>query len=54
VLVDDGVATLEGAIPDDSLREGLKVLVENVPGVKGVHDHLAWIEPNSGLYMGAQ
>jgi CBS domain-containing protein len=54
VLVDDGVATLEGAIPDDSLREGLKVLVENVPGVKGVHDHLAWIEPNSGLYMGMQ
>jgi len=54
VLVDDGVATLEGAIPDDSLREGLKVLVENVPGVKGVHDHLAWIEPNSGLYMGVQ
>ena len=51
VTVEDGVATLEGAIPDDSLRDGLKVLVENVPGVKSVHDHLAWIEPNSGLYM---
>jgi len=53
VTVDEGVATLEGAIPDDSLREGLKVLVENVPGVKSVHDRLAWIEPNSGLYMTA-
>jgi CBS domain-containing protein len=52
VTVEDGVATLEGAIPDDSLREGLKVLVENVPGVKRVDDHLAWVEPNSGLYMG--
>ncbi len=51
VTVEDGVATLEGAIPDDSLRDGLKVLVENVPGVKQVHDHLAWVEPNSGLYM---
>ena len=54
VTVEGGVATLDGSIPDDSLREGLKVLVENVPGVKIVHDHLAWIEPNSGLYMSAQ
>jgi len=23
-------------------------MVENVPGVKGVKDKLAWIEPNSG------
>jgi CBS domain-containing protein len=52
VTVTDGVATLEGAIPDDSLREGLTVLVENVAGVKTVRDHLAWVEPNSGLYMG--
>jgi CBS domain-containing protein len=53
VTVEDGVATLEGAIPDDALRDGLKVLAENVPGVKGVRDRLAWIEPNSGLYMNA-
>ena len=52
VTVAEGVATLEGAIPDDSLREGLRVLVENVPGVKSVRDRLAWVEPNSGLYMG--
>ncbi len=51
VRVEGGVATLEGAIPDEGLREGLKVLVENVPGVKRVEDRLAWIEPNSGAYI---
>jgi CBS domain-containing protein len=51
VVVKDGVATLDGSIPDDSLRVGLAALVETVPGVKAVHDRLAWIEPNSGLYM---
>jgi len=29
--VEDGVVTLEGAISEDSLRGGLKVLVENSP-----------------------
>jgi CBS domain-containing protein len=53
VVVENGVATLEGAISDDSLRGGLKVLAENVPGVKAVHDRLAWIEPNSGFYVDA-
>lgn len=53
VVVEEGVATLEGAIPDESLRAGLRVLAENVPGVKAVHDRLAWIEPNSGIYMNA-
>ena len=53
VVVENGVATLEGAISDDSLRGGLKVLAENVPGVKAVHDRLAWIEPNSGFYVNA-
>ena len=50
VEVQEGVATLEGAIPEEGLRLGLKVLAENVPGVKAVRDRLAWIEPNSG-YM---
>ena len=52
-VVENGTATLEGAIPDESMREGLKVLVENVAGVKAVRDRMAWIEPNSGLYMTA-
>jgi hypothetical protein len=31
-----------------SPRAGLRVLVENVPGVKAVQDRGAWTEPNSG------
>jgi CBS domain-containing protein len=53
VAVENGVATLDGSIPEETMREGLKVLAENVPGVKAVRDRLAWIEPNSGLYLGA-
>jgi CBS domain-containing protein len=51
VAVKDGVATLVGAIPAESMRDGLKALAEGVSGVKAVRDDLAWIEPNSGLYM---
>jgi CBS domain-containing protein len=51
VAVHDGVATLEGTIPDGNMREGLKTLVENVPGVRKVHDKTAWIEPNSGAFI---
>jgi CBS domain-containing protein len=53
VVVDHGSVTLEGAISDVGSRDGLKVLAENVPGVKSVHDRLAWIEPNSGYYVPA-
>jgi CBS domain-containing protein len=53
VVVDHGVVSLEGAISDVASRDGLKVLAENVPGVKSVHDRLAWIEPNSGYYVPA-
>jgi len=51
VDVAGGIVTLEGCIADDRLRGALKVLVENVPGVKGVKDKLAWIEPNSGYLV---
>ena len=54
IVVESGVATLEGTIFQDSLREGLKVLAENVAGVKSVRDQLAWIEPNSGYLVGMQ
>ena len=47
----DGIVTLEGAIADDRLRPALRVLCENIAGVKGVKDHLAWIEPNSGYLV---
>ena len=53
VAVDKGVVTLQGSIPDETIRPGLRVLAENVAGVRKVHDELAWIEPNSGTYMSA-
>jgi CBS domain-containing protein len=54
VRVENGVVSLEGAVSDNSLRGGLKVLAENVAGVNAVHDRLAWIEPNSGYYVPAK
>jgi CBS domain-containing protein len=51
VEVANGVVTFAGAITDERLRDGLKVIAENTPGVAAVHDHMAWIEPNSGVFM---
>ena len=49
--VEHEIVTYEGAISDDRLRDGLRVLAENIPGVKKVRDRLAWIEPNSGMIV---
>jgi hypothetical protein len=51
VVVRDGAVGLWGVITDDRAREAFVVAAENVPGVKAVHDHLAWIEPMSGLIL---
>jgi len=48
VVVKDGVAEIWGTIMDERERQGCIVAVENVPGVKQVHDHLVWVEPMSG------
>jgi CBS domain-containing protein len=53
VEVQAGVVTFDGAITDERLRGALKVIAENTPGCVGVHDHMAWIEPNSGFFMAA-
>jgi hypothetical protein len=45
------VVELWGVITDDRARDAFKVLAENVPGVTAVRDHLAWIEPTSGLVL---
>ena len=52
VEVEGGVVTYTGAITDERLRDGLKVIAENTPGVAQVRDRMCWIEPNSGYYMG--
>jgi CBS domain-containing protein len=51
VVVRDGVVALWGVITDERAREAFNVAAENVPGVKAVHDHLAWIEPMSGMVL---
>jgi CBS domain-containing protein len=51
VEVANGVVTFGGSITDQRLRDGLKVIAENTPGVTAVHDHIAWIEPNSGVVI---
>ena len=49
VVVRDGVVELWGVIIDERQRAALKVAAENIPGVKAVKDHMAWIEPVSGM-----
>src|SRR5262249_8504924 len=49
VVVHDGVVELWGTITDDRARAAFMVAAENVPGVKEVRDHLAWVDPMSGL-----
>lgn len=43
--VTEGVARLTGAILDERQRNAVRVAAENVPGVRGVTDEMAWIPP---------
>jgi CBS domain-containing protein len=51
VIVKDGVVELWGTITDERERQAVVVAAENVPGVKGVRDHLVWIDATSGLVI---
>lgn len=51
VTVRKGIVDLWGTILDERERKALIVAVENVPGVKTVHDHLVWLEPMSGIFV---
>ena len=53
VRVENGVVELHGAITDDRERLALRILAENVPGVKEVRDRLTWVEPLSGFVVPA-
>jgi CBS domain-containing protein len=50
-VVRDGVVELWGTITDERERTALVVATENVPGVKAVHDRLAWVDPTSGMVI---
>ena len=49
VTVRNGVVELWGVVTADHQREAAGVVAENIPGVKNVVNHVAWIEPNSGM-----
>jgi CBS domain-containing protein len=51
--VKNGIVELRGAVTDDRERAGLRVIAENTPGVRGVHDRLIWVEPISGTVIEA-
>ena len=53
ITVNDGVVCLDGVVLEEKEREALRVVAENAPGVKGVEDHLVWVEPVSGLVVHA-
>jgi CBS domain-containing protein len=51
VIVRGGIVHLSGIITDERSRQAAIVCVENIAGVKKVHDHLCWVDPMSGLYF---
>lgn len=51
VTVKDGMVDLWGTITDERERQALIVAAENVPGVKEVRDHVAWVDAMSGLVL---
>ena len=51
-IVRDGTIELWGTITDERQRQALVVAAENVPGVKDVRDHLAWVDAASGIVVG--
>lgn len=48
VTVRDGVAEVWGTVLYETERRAICVMIENVPGVKAVMDHMVWVEPYTG------
>ncbi len=51
VTVAAGVVDIWGTITNEEERHGIRVVVENTPGVKKVNDHLVYIEPYTGTVI---
>ena len=49
IAVTNGTVELSGTITDERERMALRVVCENIAGVKSVIDHLAWVDPLSGM-----
>ena len=54
VVVRDGVVELWGTISDERERQAIIVAAQNTPGVKDVQDHMVWVEPTTGMVIGAK
>lgn len=52
ITVRDGIVDLWGSITDERARQALIVAAENISGVRGVKDHLAWVDVTSGMVIG--
>jgi CBS domain-containing protein len=52
VRVENGVATFTGCLIDERDRAALRILAENVPGVKSVRDTMTLIDPYTGTVLG--
>jgi len=51
VVVKNGVVHLTGVLTDERERYAINVLVENIDGVRTLHDHIVCAEPFSGMVM---
>jgi CBS domain-containing protein len=51
VTVRDGIVDLWGVVFASHQREAAIVAAENVPGVKVVRSHFAWVDPYSGMVI---
>jgi osmotically-inducible protein OsmY len=45
---------LAGVVTDERQRKALRVVAENIPGVKKVEEYITWLEPVSGFYVEAR
>jgi len=48
VAVDNGMVQVFGVVSDGRQEQALKVLIENIRGVKAVKNELTWVNPISG------
>lgn len=53
IVVRNGVVHLSGTLFDERHRGAIRVAAERIPGVKGIEDHLVWVDPMSGMVMPA-
>ncbi len=49
--VKDGIVTLSGTIMDERERSAIVIAAQNVPGVRAIEDHMAFVEPVSGMVI---